>query len=70
MKRQDVIDGRMDALLEDVLGAMKDTGPIEQIAIGTALILIGLRAAPDGEKSKAWAKLRDFLASTDPITKH
>lgn len=64
---QEEVNERLDGLLNDVMGTLQGAGPVEIIAVGTALILIGMESAKDSEKSAAWQKLRDFLATT---TKH
>jgi len=59
---QEAVNDRMDGVLDEVLITLKQVGPVEMIAVGTALILIGLASAPESEKSAAWQKLRNFLA--------
>ena len=63
---QDEVDAHMDDLMEDVMDDLKDAGPVELIAVGTALILNGLSQTPRGQQSLAWEKLRDFVNALPP----
>jgi len=64
MTTPEQVNEHMEGIMENVLRELKHVGSVEMIAVGTALILIGLSRAPESEKSAAWQKLRDFLATT------
>ena len=63
--QQDKVNQRLDEVMNEALEAMKDTSAVEMIAVGTALILLGLRLSPENERPVAWKKLRELLADAE-----